>query len=119
MAVKIVAKVRFTNLLRELQPLKNSRFFPVFLLSIISGCALEKELPSACVSIDKAVITELCRDYKRKSDESGKKLVLTEHGFNKRDSKAVYLHDQERVVSCKRLISRQCHLIEIRNGVGY
>jgi hypothetical protein len=91
----------------------------IFLMGMVSACSLEKELPGVCVSSDKALVKDLCRDYKSKGDEASKILALIDHGFNERDAKAMYLHDEAESVSCKRLISKQCDLVELRNGVGY
>ena len=89
------------------------------LIGLLNGCSFEKELPNACVSDDKMVVRELCRNYGGKAEENGKKDTLLEHGFNTRDTESIYLYSSGKSVSCRVTVVRQCDLIVMRNGVGY
>ena len=88
-------------------------------VGLLDGCSFEKQLPMACVSDDKMVIRDLCRNYGGKTQESRKKETLLEHGFNERDAEAIYLYSIGNAASCSVTVSRQCDLIVMRNGVGY
>ena len=88
-------------------------------VGLLDGCSFEKLLPMACVSDDKIVIRELCRNYGGKTQESRKKEALLEHGFNERDAEAIYVYSIENAASCRVTVGRQCDLIVMRNGVGY
>ena len=88
-------------------------------VGLLDGCSFEKQLPIACVSDDKIVIRELCRNYGGKTQESRKKEALLEHGFNERDAEAIYVYSTENSTSCRVTVARQCDLIVMRNGVGY
>ena len=91
----------------------------VSVVGLLDGCSFEKQLPLACVSDDRIVILELCRNYGRKPQESRKKEALLEHGFNERDAEAIYVYSIENATSCRVTVARQCDLIVMRNGVGY
>ena len=91
----------------------------VSVVELLSGCSFEKQLPLACVSDDRIVILELCRNYGKKTQESRKKEALLEHGFNERDAEAIYVYSIENSTSCRVSVARQCDLIVMRNGVGY
>ena len=88
-------------------------------VGLASGCSFEKELPNGCVSEDKMVIRELCRNYGEKTTKNGKKATLFEHGFNTRDAEEFFLYSNEKSASCRVTVARQCDLIVMRNGVGY
>ena len=117
------AKIISKEWLKKIQPKasqgKSLLFLPIISMGLVSACSLEKKLPSVCVSSNKGLVKELCRDYKSKDDEADKISALIDHGFNERDAKAMHLHDKAKSISCKRIISRQCDLVELRNGVGY
>ena len=70
-------------------------------VGLLDGCSFEKQLPMACVSDDKIVIRELCRNYGGKTEESRKKETLLEHGFNERDAEAIYVYSIENSTSCR------------------
>jgi len=91
----------------------------VSVIGLLDGCSFEKELPNVCVSDDKMIIRELCRNYGGKPRENGKRETLLEHGFNTRDAEAIYLYSIGNSISCKVTVTRQCDLIVMRNGVGY
>ena len=91
----------------------------VNVVGLLDACSFEKQLPIACVSEDKIVIRELCRNYGGKSQESRKKEALLEHGFNERDAEAIYVYSIEKSTGCRVTVARQCDLIVMRNGVGY
>jgi hypothetical protein len=91
----------------------------VSVVGLLDGCSFEKQLPMACVSDDKIVIRELCRNYGGKTQESRKKEALLEHGFNERDAEAIYVYSTENSTGCRATVARQCDLIVMRNGVGY
>ena len=89
-------------------------------MALIASCSLEKELPIVCVSEDKKITVELCREYRRGGlDEEGKNDLLGSYGFNKRDAQAIYSRTSEESVRCKTAVVKQCDLIMLRNGVGY
>ena len=88
-------------------------------VGLLDGCSFEKQLPIACVSDDKIVIRELCRNYGGKTQDSRKKEALLEHGFNERDAEAIYVYSIEKSAGCRVTVARQCDLIVMRNGVGY
>ena len=88
-------------------------------VGLLDGCSFEKQLPIACVSDDKIVIRELCRNYGGKTQESRKKEALIEHGFNEIDAEAIYVYGIENGTSCRVTVARQCDFIVMRNGVGY
>ena len=89
-------------------------------MALIASCSLEKELPIVCVSEDKKITVELCREYRRGGlDGDGKNDLLGSYGFNKRDVQAIYSRTSEESVRCKTAVVKQCDLIMLRNGVGY
>ena len=91
----------------------------VSVIGLVGGCSFEKELPNACVSDDRLIIRELCRNYGGKTMENGKKSTLLEHGFNTGDAEAIFLYSIEKSASCRVTVARQCDLIVMRNGVSY
>ena len=100
----------------------NSTFrfcFLVSLVGLLESCSFEKQLPMACVSDDKVVIRELCRNYEGATEVMRKIEALLEHGFNERDADAIYVYSFENATSCRVTVARQCDLIAMRNGVGY
>jgi hypothetical protein len=117
--LKIIYKSVFNQ--KSLDSLKNACRLCVLvsLVGLIGGCSFEKQLPMVCVSDDKIIIRELCRNYGRKAQEGSKKNTLREHGFNQRDAEAIYLYSTGNSASCRVTVARQCDLIVMRNGVGY
>jgi len=96
-----------------------SLFVLVSVIGLLGGCSFEKRLPNVCVSDDKMVIRELCRNYGGKAQKNGKKVTFLEHGFNTRDTEAILLYSNRKSASCRVTVARQCDLILVRNGVGY
>ena len=117
--LKIICKSVFNQ--KSLDSLKNACRLCVLvsLVGLIGSCSFEKQLPMVCVSDDKIVIRELCRNYGGETQESRKKETLLEHGFNERDAEAIYVYSIENSTSCRVTVARQCDLIVMRNGVGY
>ena len=117
--LKIIYKSVFNQ--KSLDSLKNGCRLCVLvsLVGLIGGCSFEKQLPMVCVSDDKIVVRELCRNYGGKTQESRKKEALLEHGFNERDAEAIYVYSTENSIGCRVTVARQCDLIVMRNGVGY
>ena len=87
-------------------------------IGLFGGCSFEKELPNVCVSDDKMVIRALCRNYGGAQENAIKERFL-KHGFNIRDTEAIYLYSIRKAASCRVTVARQCDLILMRNGVGY
>ena len=96
-----------------------AKFFLCLGIVFIASCSFEKELPVVCVSGDKKVTSELCREYRKEGLEEGKTEVLKTYGFNKRDARSIYTQTTENSVRCKSAVVKQCDLIMLRNGVGY
>ena len=117
--LKIIYKLFFYQKLTS--ALKNGFRLCVFvsLVGLLDGCSFEKQLPIACVSDDKIVMRELCRNYEGRTKKSRKKEALLDHGFNERDTEAIYVYSIEKSTSCRVTVARQCDLIVMRNGVGY
>ena len=86
----------------------------------LSSCSMEKEYPLPCVEDGKQATKELCLEYRKSNlDEVGKSDVLRSYGFNERDAQFIISETTKGRVRCRVVVTKQCDLIALRNGVGY
>ena len=94
--------------------------FCLFSATALLACSGVKQMPKPCLEESRLIVEELCGSFTRgNQSEIDRMTVLSHYGFNEKDIGEIIQHSRTLSWSCHTTVSRQCGLIELRNGVGY